>query len=166
MPIELILVIGFFLFIIVFGMLSSKNTINKMDYLENESVVHTAQGFNILQHSSYSRKTIFTKCKLVLTNKRIIVGQKIPFRDDYVLRFVFDISSSPGYMETDVGLKMSYLEIRTSTEFINSKYDSEKKAYSIPFTAGNALALGQAIDFEMEPLEPYFKKINDYRATG
>ena len=74
------------------------STLDKVRYSESEEIIEEFNDIEVLASGMGPEATVFKKSKIVLTNQRLIFGQKMLGRDSYVLRyFVLFRDDIPGF---------------------------------------------------------------------
>lgn len=105
MPVNAIILIIFFLVMLSVAVLYRGATLDRLDLQEGEAVMFEETGTRVEQSGS-PRSVVFINCIVRVTDRRIIVAQKMLFRNKYALRHVIFYRQ----WDDDSGLKQTLLK--------------------------------------------------------
>lgn len=87
MPVNLVILILFFLMMAAIALLYRKATLDKLQFPEDETLLFEEYGIRVEQ-SGGSRSVFFINCVVRVTDRRIVIAQKMLFRTKYAVRYV------------------------------------------------------------------------------
>lgn len=105
MPVNVIILIVFFLLMFVIALLYRGATLDRLELQAGEEVIFEERGTRVEQSGS-PRSVLFINCIVRVTDRRIIVAQKMLFRNKYALRHVIFYRMQ----DDDAGLKQTLLK--------------------------------------------------------
>ncbi|HPS58230.1 MAG TPA: hypothetical protein PK514_09005 [Spirochaetota bacterium] len=105
MPVNLIILTLFFLMMAAIALLYREATLDKLKFLEDETLLFEEYGTRVEQ-SGGSHSVVFINCIVRVTDRRIIIAQKMLFRTKYALRHVIFYSEG----DDETGLKHTLLK--------------------------------------------------------
>ena len=121
MTINTIIILIFIVLLIVVAILYRNSTLDKLQLLPGEKILFEESSVRVEQAGSPG-SVIFFNCIVRVTNSRIIIAQKMLFRNRYALRFVIIYSDSENvtdlkntFMSGFIVMKVSAQEIKFST---------------------------------------------------
>ena len=129
-----------------------------MELLENEKLYLEDTKVKVRQTGS-TRGALFLGCRVIYTDKRILIGQKIIFIKKYTNRYIIEfIESEP---ERKTNLKMTYLQLFIKKSEITVEEDKKNTYIRIPIPehllTGSSQYILIQIDKSKIPLLGYFK---------
>ena len=126
MSLNLIIIIAFITAMLFIAILYRNSTLDKLPMLPGETAIFEEKGVRVEQAGS-PQSTIFINCIVRVTDRRIIIAQKLFLRKDkYALRHV--ISYSRGADETDLKTTFAkgYLNFSVRRDDVKIERDGEK----------------------------------------
>ncbi len=124
MSINLIVIIISVALFILIAVFYRNTTLDKLPLLNGEKVIFEESGVRVEQSGS-PRSVIFINCIVRVTDKRIIIAQKMLLSKQYALRHVITYSGSSGKTDLKALLKKGYLNIEISKSDLKIKIDRE-----------------------------------------
>lgn len=118
MSINLIVIIISVLLFILIAVFYRNTTLDKLQFLSGEKIVYEESGVRVEQSGS-PRSVIFINCIVRVTDKRIIIAQKMLLSKQYALRHVILYNGLYGITNLGTSLKKGYLNIVISKADIN-----------------------------------------------
>ena len=129
---NLIILSVFILCIVLIAFLYRNATLEKLSSLPDEHTLFEEDGIAVEQTGT-PRMAYYGKCKIRLTNKRLIIAQKMLFTSNwYMLRFVITFSNYAPSPDLKTSIKMGYYISNTEKNKISFKQDNELTKISIP----------------------------------
>ena len=153
MPINTIIIIIFLILLILAAFLFRNSTLDKLTLLDGESVLFEEKCVRVEQAGSPS-DVLFFGCIVRVTNMRIIIAQKMLFREKYALRHVIEYNCGDDRADLAATLRKGYIIMRIEKEAlkITGSADDTTVSIAIPDTA---LTRGQYISFKTACGEKY-----------
>lgn len=119
MHIEIYILIGFFLLLSGMVLLYRKSTLARLDDLPGETIISEESPVDVIQAGA-PRTVYFHSCVIRLTDRRIIIAQKIPLtKNSHFLRAVIDHSSPEPGMDLKSTLRRGYLNFHAGKDEIS-----------------------------------------------
>ncbi len=129
---NLIILCVFILCIALIAFIYRNATLEKLIPLPDESTLLEEDGIAVEQTGT-PRMAYYGKCRIRLTNKRLIIAQKMLFTSNwYMLRFVITFSNYTPSPDLKTSIKMGYYITNTEKNKISFKPDKELTKISIP----------------------------------
>jgi len=113
MSINLIIIIISIVLFTLIALLYRNATLNKVPLLTDEKVLFEENGVRVEQSGS-PRSVIFINCIVRVTDRRIIIAQKMLLSKQYALRHVIVYSGLSDYTDLKTSLKKGYLNLTVS----------------------------------------------------
>lgn len=126
--------------------------LDKLAELPGENTLFEETGLTVRQHGN--RPTNFIWCTVRLTNKRIIVAQKVLFGERRALRHVIDYSGGEGTSLSDT-MKSGYIVASMDRSDVDlSGLAADEPVVRIPL-GGGALTRGQTVEIPTQRADEY-----------
>lgn len=113
MSINLIVIIISVLLFILIAVFYRNTTLDKLQFLSGEKIVYEESGVRVEQSGS-PRSVIFINCIVRITDRRIIIAQKMLLSSKYALRHVIVYNGLNNSTDLKTTLKKGYLNIAVS----------------------------------------------------
>jgi len=110
MPINMIIIIIFFVALVFVALLYRNSTLDKLPLLTGEKVLFEENGVRVEQGGS-PRSVIYINCIIRITDMRIIIAQKMLLSGKYALRHVFLFSGLSDSTDLKTTLSKGYLNM-------------------------------------------------------
>ena len=78
----------FIILLVVIAFFMRNNTLNKLKWEPGETVIQEFSGVSVKMNSLGPRTTVFLDAKLVFTQKRVLICQKLAMRDDFIIHYI------------------------------------------------------------------------------
>jgi len=108
----LVIIIAGVVFILI-ALLYRNATLDKLPFLSGEKILYEENGVRVEQSGS-PRSVIFINCMVRVTDKRIIIAQKMLLSKKYALRHVITYNGQSNAADLKASLKKGYLNILIS----------------------------------------------------
>jgi len=156
MSINLIIIIIFIAAMFIVAILYRNSTLDKLPLLPGETILLEEKGLRIEQGGS-SRSTLFINCIVRVTERRIIIAQKLFLRKyKYALRHVITYSGTVDEIELKTVLKMGYLAFAINSSEISIE-ECERETYLKIKIPESSLTRGQYVRIKTHDIEEYKK---------
>ncbi|MCP4133757.1 MAG: hypothetical protein GY754_22505 [bacterium] len=129
MPVELIAVIVFLAAMVVVVFLMRNSTLDKVEYGDDESIIAEFDGLRVESKGMGPQTTVFLKSKVIITNQRVIIGQKMLFGKKYQGRYLIDTSNV--VQKDGFGLKKGIVALKAHKEKMTPRLDDKKPCLEI-----------------------------------
>lgn len=153
MPINTIIIIIFIILLVLVAFLFRNSTLDKLLLMDGESVLFEEKGVRVEQSGSPS-DVLFFGCIVRVTNRRIIIAQKMLFREKYALRHMIEYDCGDDQADLKATLRKGYFIMRIDMGAlrITGSGDETTVSIAIPDTA---LTRGQYLSFKTAFGEKY-----------
>jgi hypothetical protein len=108
MSVNLIVFIIFCIALVTIALFYRNSTLDKLNMLPDENILFQETGKRVEQSGS-PRTVIFINCIVKVTDKRIIIAQKMLFSKKYALRHVIFYDQMSGSTDLKASFKKGYL---------------------------------------------------------
>lgn len=106
-------------------------TLNKLPMLDGEEILFEEAGVHVTQ-SGTLKGTLFVKCKVRVTNRRIITSQKLPLRDTYALSHVVTYDGVVSKVDMRKTIGSGFITADVSRQDISVEVDTGRASVIIP----------------------------------
>jgi len=114
MDINLTVILSFTAVLILIALLYKNSTLDKIAFLPEEKILFEEGGVRVEQAGS-PRSSVFSNCIVRITDKRIIIAQKILLSKRYALRHVIAYKRLLDSTNLKTSIKKGYLSMTIST---------------------------------------------------
>jgi len=146
MSIELILILIFIIVLAIISFLYRNSTLDKVILSEDEVILFEEAKVKILQGGS-PRTVQFNNCIIRVTDRRIIVAQKILMSRKYVLRHIINYGIRMKDTDLPETFRKGYIHMTINKSDVKINRQKEHTTISIDIPE-STLTRGQFIEFE------------------
>lgn len=145
MSLSAAVILIFFVLLILIALKYRSSTLDKLIIPDGEKILFEETGLRVEQGGS-GRSTIFINCIVRVTDRRIIIAQKMLLSNRYALRYVITYSPGSDALNLGTALGKGYLifDINLDSMNIKTEQDASVITIDIPVTM---LTKGQRIKF-------------------
>lgn len=131
MSLNLIIIIVFIAALLLVAILYRNSTLDKLSFSPGETILFEDKGVRVEQAGA-PQSTIFFNCIVRVTDRRIIIAQKLFLRKDkYALRHVISYNSGGDETDLKTTLAKGYLIFSVRKDEIKIEMEGEKKIIRI-----------------------------------
>ena len=124
MTVEIIILLVFAVIIVIGAIFYKNSTLDKLEFLPNETIISEVKKIRV-EHINKTRTTIFLNCIIRITNKRIIIAQKILFSDKFALRYIISYTENIEKNDFKKSMKQGYSILTITKTSINLTIENE-----------------------------------------
>jgi len=143
----------FFVILIAISILYRNATLDRLVMMEGERVIFEERGVRVSQEGAPD-SVLFVNCVVRLTDRRIIIAQKMLFREKYALRHVIGYGERGAVTDLGKTLARGYLIMRIDSGEVRVREESGGETVTIPIPR-SALTGGQYISFTISHPEHF-----------
>jgi len=155
MTLNAIIIIIFLCLIMLIAIFYRNSTLDRLELLPGESLLFEEKGVKVEQAGAPST-AVFIGCIVRVTNARIIIAQKMLFRERYALRHVIIYGGGEDAADLKNILSRGYIEMKVDRASIKLEQSGSGVRVTIP-VPDTALTRGQYITWQSSLTGDYYR---------